>query len=239
MPSEPSSSNATAPAAAEGETRTRTWAVRTRLREDILAGRFKPDERLRMENLRSRYEVGFTPLREALMHLASDGLVIMEQQRGFRVAPISLDDLWDIARTRQVIEELALTDSLTHGDEDWEIEIVSAFHRLKIGNVIDDQTGEVSAEWARRHFAFHQALVAGAKSRWIKRFWLQLYEQSDRYRRIAIKFTEAGRENEHGDIMQAALDRNIPLILELNKTHINNTALIVATHISGVLTAGT
>jgi DNA-binding GntR family transcriptional regulator len=217
--------------------RTLAAEVRAQLREDLLAGRFRPNERLRMEDLRSRYGVGFTPLREALMHLTSDGLVIAEQQRGFRAAPISLADHWDIATTRQAIEDIALADALTHGDDEWEAEIVSAFHRLTKVHHIDSETGSVSSEWAKRHFAFHAALVSGAKSRWIKRIWKQLYEQSDRYRRIAVTFTKAGRENEHREIMQAALDRDTPRILQLNRAHIKNTASIVAEHISEVLSA--
>src|SRR3546814_18820283 len=99
-------------AAEATQDRTLAAEVRSQLREDLLAGRFRPNERLRMEDLRSRYAVGFTPLREALMHLASDGLVITEQQRGFRAAPISLADHWDIATTRQAIEDIALADAL-------------------------------------------------------------------------------------------------------------------------------
>lgn len=224
-------------AAEAPQDRTLAAEVRSQLREDLLAGRFKPNERLRMENLKSRYAVGFTPLREALMHLASDGLVIVEQQRGFRAAPISMADHWDIATTRQAIEDIALADALANGDDEWEAEIVSTFHRLTKVHHIDGETGGVSGEWAKRHFAFHAALVGGAKSRWIKRFWSQLYEQSDRYRRIAVTFTKAGRENEHREIMQAALDRDVARILQLNRAHIKNTALIVAEHISEMLSA--
>lgn len=217
------------------QNRTLAAEVLVQLREDLLAGRFKPNQRLRMEDLKRCYAAGFTPLREALMHLASDGLVIIEQQRGFRVAPVSLTDLWDIADARQAIEEILLRDALTHGDDEWEAGIVSAFHRLSKVHYQDSETGGVSSEWARRHYAFHWALIDGAKSRWIKRFWQQLYEQSDRYRRVAVTFTKVDRESEHRKIMEAALDRNLLRIVELNTAHIKKTALIVAEHIPAAL----
>lgn len=53
-----------------------------RLRGDILSGRLRPDERLRIQALSDRYEVGATAIREALSRLVIDGLVDSEDQRG-------------------------------------------------------------------------------------------------------------------------------------------------------------
>jgi len=61
-------------------------SVYDRLRGDILSGSLPPGEKLRTEALRSRYEVGNSPIREALNRLSADGLVTREDQKGFRVA---------------------------------------------------------------------------------------------------------------------------------------------------------
>ncbi len=210
------------------ESRTLTADVFLRLREDLLAGRFKPDQKLRLEELRRIYNVGFTPLREALMRLASDGLAVIEHQRGFRAAPISLDDLWDVTRIRQEIEAIALRDALRNGDDAWEAEIVAAFHRLgKVRNT-DPETKTIAPEWARRHHAFHYALIAGAESRWIKRFWQTLYDQSDRYRRIGALSVPEGRQREHRELMTVALRRDEVRMIRLSQAHIEKTAHIVA-----------
>ena len=95
---------------------TLTTETFVRLREDLLVGRFRPGQKLRMEELRELYAVGFSPIREALMRLASEGLVIAEERRGFRAAPISARDLAGITFARQQIEALALRDSLEHVD---------------------------------------------------------------------------------------------------------------------------
>ena len=47
------------------------------LRSDILHNRLDPDSRLRFKELRARYHSGLSPLREALMSLVSEGLVIL------------------------------------------------------------------------------------------------------------------------------------------------------------------
>ena len=58
------------------------------LRADILAVRLQPDAELPLKILSYRYDVGLTPLREALTLLSGVGLVVHDR-RGFRVAPVS------------------------------------------------------------------------------------------------------------------------------------------------------
>src|SRR5690606_1929095 len=63
---------------------TKASAVLDRLRAEIVHGIRPPGEKLRLEHLAPRYGVGRTPLREACCRLAAEGLVTIEDQRGFR-----------------------------------------------------------------------------------------------------------------------------------------------------------
>jgi len=65
-----------------------------------------PGEKLRIEVLRTRYDVGGTPLREAMNRLSTEGLVTQSEQRGFRVTPVSADELLELTRTRCWINEV-------------------------------------------------------------------------------------------------------------------------------------
>jgi len=73
------------------------------LRRDIIEGRLAPGEKLRVEHLKDDYGVGAGTLREALSLLISDALVVSQGQRGFRVAPVSIEDFEDITRTRVML----------------------------------------------------------------------------------------------------------------------------------------
>lgn len=53
--------------------RTLTSYIYGQLREDIIQGKLVPDSKLKIEHLRKEYNVGATPLREALSRLSSDG----------------------------------------------------------------------------------------------------------------------------------------------------------------------
>jgi DNA-binding GntR family transcriptional regulator len=70
------------------------------LRDDIVRGHFAADKPLRLAELSARYDMGFSPLREALNRLQAERLVTAEALRGFRVAPLSVAEFEDAVRVR-------------------------------------------------------------------------------------------------------------------------------------------
>ena len=130
-----------------GLPRTIAELIYRRLRQDILWGRFAPGSPLRSDQLRARYDVGISPLREALTRLASERLVTAVGQRGFRVAPLTAYDVEDTMATRLVIEGEAFARSIERGDIAWETSVVAAFHALS-RNPIPKEPGPSTEVWA-------------------------------------------------------------------------------------------
>ncbi len=62
------------------------------LREEILAGRLGPDGEFTVREIAEHYGVSATPVREALVDLSAQGLLDVEQHRGFRIRQFSADD---------------------------------------------------------------------------------------------------------------------------------------------------
>ncbi|MCM2297620.1 GntR family transcriptional regulator [Rhodoferax sp.] len=180
------------------------------LRHDVVCGKLAPGERLRVEHLKDRYEVGAGTLREALSLLVSDALVTAEGQRGFRVAPISLTDLEDLTNTRVMLETEALRQSIRHGDAQWEATLSHSYDLLTKTEMDLAESG--SDLWERRNKAFHEALIAGFDSNWSKYLLSILYRHAERYRNIIWRLTAAnasGRNvhQEHEAIYRAAVGR--------------------------------
>src|SRR5690554_6383611 len=125
------------------------------LRQDLLNGRFGAGERLSITLLRETYQVGLSPLREALNRLAAYGLLRQENQRGFRVLELTRAELADITEMRRQLEGMALELAIQHGDDEWESQLLAANHRL-------GRAGESMpmGEWEQLHTRFHNALVA-------------------------------------------------------------------------------
>ena len=194
------------------------------LRADIIHGVLSPEEKLRIEHLRKVYGVGASPLREALSRLTADGFVTAEGQRGFRVAPMSEEDLEDITRLRILLEKQALTQSIEHGDDAWESRIVATFYQLE---KVEESLDRNPTEWEKRNHDFHEALIAGCTSKWLRRFYGVLYDQHKRYRNIALS-TEIPRDlhQEHEELRNAALARNTERACQAIDHHIRRTAEI-------------
>jgi GntR family carbon starvation induced transcriptional regulator len=196
------------------------------LRSDIIACRLMPNERLRVETLRERYGMGASPIREALMRLEAEGLVELEQNKGFRVSEVSRENLLDLMRTRIEIETIALRWSLEKGGVDWEASLLSAFHRLSRQSKIDPANPDaISEAWSKEHANFHSALVSACGSPTLLSIRSRLFEQADRYVALSIMSSGPLRDDvtEHKQLMRAALNRELDKTLELNRVHINRT----------------
>jgi len=190
-----------------GDSGSRTLIERsyTRLRDDIVEGRLLPGEKLRVEHLKARYQVGAGTLREAITRLVSDALVVAEGQRGFRVAPMALADLEDLTRLRLHIEIDALRQSMRRGDAAWRAQLQQAYDELS--QFEQPIRPEQSASWEQRNVRFHEALIAACDSPWTMKVLRLLSRHGERYRRRAIGLAESRRDvhAEHRQIFEMAM----------------------------------
>lgn len=204
-----------------------------RLRADIVEGRLKPGTRLRAEHLKKDYQVGAATMREALALLVADALVVSREQRGFRVAPMSVEDFADITETRALLEGQAVQESILHGDDEWEAELTAAFHRLSRAEErrkdAKSRTPENLEYWEACNKKFHEALLSACGSRWTPHFLSILYRQSERYRRIAWVNAPPTRNvhAEHVAIFDAAIARDAAAASALIRRHIRSTLDVI------------
>lgn len=218
---------------AQGEVKSRTLietAYET-LRREIIDGTLEPGARLRTEELRERYEVSGSTIREALTRLLGEALVTTEGQRGFRVATASLEDFRDLTAVRKLIETEALRQAIEVGGDGWESEIVAAFYRLsKVEERLRDDPVAASAEFEQRNRDFHRALIAACPSPWLHRLNALLYQQSERYRRMVVSRRTIPRDvhAEHQGILDATLARDTELAVKLTGEHIERSVLALA-----------
>jgi DNA-binding GntR family transcriptional regulator len=206
------------------EPKTLVEAAYRSLRRNIIEGRLSPGEKLRIEHIKNDYGVGGATLREALSLLTSDALVVSQGQRGFRVAPVSLEDLADITETRVMLECTALRQSIALGDEAWEAELTAAFHRLTRAEERLAE-GNNREQWEERNRIFHEVLIAACPSRWIKHFLSILYHQAERYRHLSLRRSEGTRRlhDEHAALFEAAMARDADTATHLLGEHIRLT----------------
>ncbi len=196
------------------------------IRRDIMHGTLPPASRLRMEDLKARFDVGFSPIREALSRLAGEGLVEFEANRGFRVAPLSQSDLADVATTRCAVEVAALRLSIARGDEQWEASLIAAMHLYRRRAAAAFDSAEALAGWEAAHDALHAALIGACQSPRLLALQRQLQDQHLRYRRLIVIPQVAGDAHieEHERLVALALDRNIDAAVAQIERHMMITA---------------
>ncbi|MGP3989058.1 GntR family transcriptional regulator [Streptomyces sp. 3N207] len=77
--------------------------IATALRDEILAGRLATGRDFTVKEIAEQYGVSATPVREALVDLAAQGLLDVEQHRGFRVHEFTLADYRAMCEARQLV----------------------------------------------------------------------------------------------------------------------------------------
>jgi GntR family transcriptional regulator, carbon starvation induced regulator len=198
------------------------------LRHDIVTGALKPGQPLRMAQLSARYDMGFSPLREALNRLQAERLVTSIALKGFTVAPLSMAEMWDATNTRILIESRALRLSIEAGGDEWEAGIVGSLHALLLQAARGTATDADARALEARHHAFHTALLSACGSGWLMEFFQRLYVEAERYRHpmLAPRPGEPARDvqAEHEALAKATLARDADLASALLADHYRRTA---------------
>lgn len=206
------------------------------IQKNIISGQFKPMQRLHIVKLAAQYQVGPGPIREALSRLLSSQLVITINQCGFRVAPISRENLIDIYQTRAEIEAVTLRLSIEKGDDAWEAALISNHYRLaKYESEYDLQYVFHYDEWESRHRAFNLALLSACGLMNLLDIQNKLYHLTERYRRqwlfAGIKQAESiPYAKEQKKIMSAALARNAEQAVKLLHKHYENAIEVISAY---------
>lgn len=146
------------------------------LRSEILSGATTPGTRLITADLAERWGVSRGPVREALMALENEGIVVSTRRHGTVVGTASIVDLEEVLSVREAIETFAAVDVCQLGDE------ISQADLRKLGALlkqIEVEKEQGHHEAARNHdLDFHQALVDLAANSRFSGIYRQMLSQN-------------------------------------------------------------
>ena len=181
-------------------------AVVERLREKILNGELREGEQLRQDAIAAEFQISRIPVREALSHLAAEGLITMVANRGAVVSALSPDEVMELFEARAVMECHMLRCALPNmKEEDFErAEDILSQYQQSLEN-----DAEVKS-WGRWNWSFHSALYAAANRPVIMSFLKTLNSNCDRYTRLHLVFTRELRRagQAHRELLDACRTRN-------------------------------
>lgn len=205
------------------------------LQDDIVYGVLAPREKLKIEPLAERLGTGATPVREALSGLAVAGLVVAEENKGFRVAEISQADMRDTYEIFTAVECMALELSIQRGDANWQAGVVAELY--KIGLLEKEYQPEMYDAWVEQNYNFHVALIAGCNSPTLLAIRKNLYIKFDRYCRMADSLLDEPvvfNHTEHEALAAAVLAKDVhsakALLVEHNMSSLDDSLAIFKHH---------
>ncbi|MEP5630856.1 MAG: GntR family transcriptional regulator [Tateyamaria sp.] len=192
------------------------------LRRDIAFGTLLPDQKLKINELRTRYGGSNHSMRETLRILSTEGLVEATAQRGFRVTSATEDDVRDILMVRFEVEKVALSRSIALGDVAWEGRVMAAHHALQKAEAqaATNPDDLVALEWDEACRAFSYSLIAACDSPRLIDLHRKFFDQSRRFRLAQMREGRLdwdSRKVRQQGLLTAVLDRNEAAALTLLK----------------------
>ena len=159
------------------------------IRRDISFGVLRPDQKLKLADLRQAYGGSNHSMRETLRILSSEGVVEATNQRGFRVTSATEDDLRDILLVRLEVEKLGLKRSLERGDVAWESRVIAVLHSVSRADatVLKNPDDVTALEWDEACRDLIMTLISASGSPRISDMAAQFYGQSRRFRLALLR----------------------------------------------------
>lgn len=148
------------------------------LKEDILLNKYEPGEELQIDKLAQEFGVSTTPIREALVRLEGDGLVVSIPNRGVQVAPISLDDVRNLYEVRRLLEPYVAKIAARYCEEG---EVEALYEKLV--NLIEGPTD--LAAYINADLELHELMSQHLRNTLLKDILDQVDQHSIRVRYLA------------------------------------------------------
>ncbi len=175
------------------------------IRQAILAGRFRPGERINQKQLTEELGISIIPLREAFRQLQADGFISIIPHRGAYVNELSLQEIEDVYLIRIELEGLAAqlaSKRLTQRDVKM---METLFARMKSATERSDFRSLFDLN-RKFHFTVYQACRRPLLLELLNDLW----DRSTRYRTMQTHDAQRVKEElgEHRDILEACLRQN-------------------------------
>lgn len=196
------------------------------LRTGLIWGRWKSGERLIPQHLKQELGCTSSMLREAMLLLAGEGLVVSEKNHGFRAVAHSEDTFREAAHLRLILEREAVELSLQHGDFDWEVSLSAAYQKLAYVEkqmMESNDADKYVRHWSLQDWEFHSTVMSACGSELLMRAYKSAF---DTFRMYAVAtfpnygFSQEITAREHLDIYETAINRDVPGCIRAIETHL-------------------
>ncbi len=192
------------------------------IRQQILDGTLEAGSKLAQYDLAASMGISITPLREAIRRLSGEGWILLDNHRNARVATLDLDQARQIFEARRALEPAAIALAAVRRTDADIARMTGALESLL----------PVTREWGETavaaHREVHQALYHSSHSDVMVRMLDDLWDKSDRYRRIGLQLPPGGEPrtrdfNEHHQLVDLVIAGEADAAAALMASHIDHS----------------
>lgn len=192
-------------------------ATLSRVREDIINGRYAPNSKLFPKVIAEEHGTSFIPVREALRILESEGFVTFVNNRGTWVTPLSLEDAKDLYSTRIELESQAVRNSAPFSSEEIDL-LEGILEKIHVHNAVHE-VAEVVELNRQFHFSLYEKTNSPRRLRLIEQLWFH----SERYQRLSVDHRDDAGDAEHRAILGALRSGDHDAAADLLAAHLRTT----------------
>lgn len=195
--------------------KTAQQAVFDQLRHEITTGALPPGSPIVQESLAQRLNVSRIPIREALKRLEAEEYVSYAPHFGYHVTQLTLEELSEVFRLRDLLEEELIRDAMPAADDELVVEMRAAMAEMDRYAGAEDL---VPLGIANRRF--HVLTFARSGMERTKRIVTQLWNTADAYRPLYADLMDMSKVNaEHEQMVEAMAERDLERLVALNHEH--------------------
>jgi len=207
-------------------TKTRQEAAAEHIRRGIMNGEYRPGQRLKQQDLAREFDCSVIPIREALHQLAAEGFVILDPQKGARVADLNSQRLEEIYEVRIRLEGWAAALAARHMTPEAAARIRAILDKMDRPNV------SVS-EWLALEWEFHDSIYACASQDFLRKMISNLRLTLEPYLRLDLaKVADyAPGRREHRHIFHACVRADAKAAERYTITHLQRVAKGLVTYL--------
>ncbi len=192
------------------------------VRGRILLHEYEPGSVLNQAALARELGISTTPLREALRHLESEGLVELDAYRDAKVTELSAEDARDLLEIRRALDPLAASLAAERRGSGDIAEMRSALSELR---PLPDRPAVAELVAHRR---FHRAIYTASHNELLISTLEGLWDKADRYRLVGLQDHRDQHERDetaaaHRQLLDVVVAGDVAGAAELMLRHIRSS----------------
>ena len=175
------------------------------LKADIITCALEPGQQIVQSQLAEKYQIGLTPIREALQRLAQEGFVQPIPRFGYVVSPITFSDMRELFELRSIVESAAARLSAVRGSQE---RLEAIRDSADFGYVYKDRQSYVS--FLARNVDFHRSIAEAAGNQRLVDLVSKLLDELTRVFHLGLDVRDSAEEmrDEHLALARALCDRD-------------------------------